>query len=273
MTRWMRNLNSLMLAMALLALGAIAHANESVTTANSNDSVSQEEALPAPHELVERDPRDPFESFNRSMWHFNYEYMDKYIYRPVAKGYAYYVPRPVQNGIYNFVLNLEEPQSVVNNLLQGKPKYAVNAAGRFVVNSTVGILGVIDVADYIGWERKQDDFSEVMGFYGVPDGPYFMMPFIGPYVARELAFDWVDGTYWPLSELNFWQSATKWGLKNLHKRARALEQDGLIDSAIDPYVFVRDAYFQHVAFKVYDGEPPISEDEDDLLDDYLDELD
>ncbi|GLP94948.1 MlaA family lipoprotein [Paraferrimonas sedimenticola] len=237
---------------------------------------SQVEAKPetiTPADLIEKDPRDPFENFNRAMWDLNYNYLDRYLYRPVARGYRDYVPDPVQTGIYNVVLNLEEPQSVVNNILQGKPKYAVNAAGRFVVNSTVGILGVIDVAGYVGMERKLDDFSEVMGYYGVPDGPYFMLPVVGPYVAREIAFDWVDGTYWPLSELNFWASAAKWGLKNLHKRAKALEQDGLIDNAIDPYLFVRDAYFQHVAFKVYDGEPPIDDDDDELLDDYLDELD
>jgi phospholipid-binding lipoprotein MlaA len=115
------------------------------------------------------------------------------------------VPDPVKTGLDNFVQNLDEPHSLVNNTLQGKWHWALNAGGRFVVNTTVGILGLIDVADMMGMPRKQDDFNEVLGYYGVPNGPYFMAPFAGPYVTREIATDWVDGLYFPRMRIsNMW---------------------------------------------------------------------
>lgn len=224
-------------------------------------------------EVVYDDPRDPFEGFNRIMWDFNYHILDKMIYRPAAHGYNDYVPLPVKSGLDNFVYNFDEPSSLVNNLLQGKWKWAFNAGGRFTVNTTIGLLGVIDVADMMGMPRKRDEFGEVLGYYGVPDGPYFMAPFLGPYVAREIAGDWVDGLYFPLSEFTMWQSALKWGIKGLSKRASAIDQERLLDNALDPYIFVKDAYFQHVDYKVYDGEVPTEPEDDELLDDYLEELD
>jgi len=219
------------------------------------------------------DHRDPFESFNRVMWDFNYLFMDRYFYRPVAHGYKDYVPNPVKSGIHNFVENFEEPSTMVNNTLQGKWAWAANAGGRFTINTTLGLLGIIDVAQMMGLPRKQDEFNEVLGYYGVPDGPYFMAPFIGPYVTREIASDWVDDLYFPLSELTFVQSLAKLGLKGLHQRAVAIDQERLVDNALDPYTFVKEAYFQHLDYKVYDGDVPQDEDDDELLDEYMDELD
>jgi len=219
------------------------------------------------------DSRDPIEGFNRAMWDFNYLFLDRYFYRPVAHGYNDYVPRPVKTGINNFVSNLDEPSSLVNNALQGKWGWAANAGGRFTINSTMGLLGVIDVADMMGLPRKQDEFNEVLGYYGVPNGPYFMAPFLGPYVTREVATFWVDGLYFPLSELTVWQSLLKWGLENLHKRAVAIDQERLVDNALDPYTFVKEAYFQHMDYKVYDGDVPVDLDEDELLDEFMQELD
>jgi phospholipid-binding lipoprotein MlaA len=218
------------------------------------------------------DPRDPFEGFNRAMWDFNYLYLDKYILKPVAHGYKDYVPVPVKEGVHNFTSNLDEPSSLVNNMLQGKWRWAANAGGRFTVNTSLGLLGIFDVAQMMGMERKQDDFSEVLGVYGVPNGPYFMAPFFGPYVAREIASDWVDGLYFPLSELTMWQSALKWGLNSLHNRAEAIDRERLLDNALDPYAFVKDAYFQHVDYKVYDGNVPTTQEDDELLDEFMEEL-
>lgn len=219
------------------------------------------------------DPRDPIEGFNRAMWNFNYEFMDRYFYRPVAHGYRDYVPFPVKTGVNNFITNLNEPSSFVNNTLQGKWGWAANAGGRFTINTTLGLLGIIDVADMMGLPRKQDSFNEVLGYYGVPNGPYFMAPFVGPYVTRELASDWVDNLYFPFSEFTFWQALVKWGLESLHKRAEVIDQERLIDNALDPYTFVKEAYFQHMDYKVYDGDVPVDLDEDELLDEYLEELD
>ncbi|QSX36050.1 MlaA family lipoprotein [Shewanella sedimentimangrovi] len=218
------------------------------------------------------DPRDPFEGFNRAMWDLNYNVLDRHIYRPIAHGYKDYVPLPIKSGLNNLVLNLEEPSSLVNNTLQGKWGWAANAGGRFTINSTIGLLGIFDVADMMGMSRKQDDFNEVLGYYGVPNGPFFMAPFFGPYVTRELASDWVDGLYFPLSELTMWQSVVKWGLKSLHARAAAIDQERLLDNALDPYTFVKDAYIQHVDYKVYDGNVPSNQDDDELLDEYMQEL-
>jgi phospholipid-binding lipoprotein MlaA len=222
--------------------------------------------------ITYKDPRDPWEGFNRAMWNFNYNYLDKYVARPVAHGYRDYVPDPVKTGLDNFVQNLDEPHSLVNNTLQGKWHWALNAGGRFVVNSTVGILGLIDVADMMGMPRKQDDFNEVLGYYGVPNGPYFMAPFAGPYVTREITTDWVDELYFPLSELTLWQQVLKWGVKSLNARAAAIEQERLVDNALDPYSFVKDAYIQYVDYKVYDGKVPSKKDDDELLDEYMQEL-
>ncbi|GIU43419.1 ABC transporter [Shewanella colwelliana] len=223
--------------------------------------------------ITYNDPRDPIEGFNRAMWDFNYQFMDRYLYRPVAHTYNDYLPRPVKTGVNNFVHNFEEPSSMVNNALQGKWMWAVNAGGRFTINTTLGLLGVVDVADMMGMPRKQDEFNEVLGYYGVPNGPYFMAPFLGPYVTRELASDWVDGLYFPLSELTMWQSLVKWGLKNLHKRSSAIDQERLVDNALDPYTFVKEAYLQHIDYKVYDGDVPNTTDDDELLDEYMKELD
>lgn len=254
-------------ALSLLLLGAPLAAQTP-----QEDEVSAKESA-TEVSIIYNDDRDPFESFNRAMWDFNYLYLDRYLYRPVAHGYNDYLPRPVKTGVNNFVQNFEEPSSLVNNALQGKWGWAANAGGRFTINTTLGLLGIVDVADMMGLPRKQDEFSEVLGYYGVPNGPYFMAPFLGPYVTRELASDWVDGLYFPLSELTMWQSLAKWGLKNLHRRASAIDQERLVDNALDPYAFVKEAYFQHLDYKVYDGDVPVSTDDDELLDEYMKELD
>ncbi|MFQ6370349.1 VacJ family lipoprotein [Shewanella sp. YIC-542] len=239
-------------------------------SAPSPEDSEADNALPV--SISYQDPRDPWEGFNRVMWDFNYQYLDKYVARPVAHGYRDYVPEPMKTGVDNFVQNLDEPHSVVNNVLQGKWSWALNASGRFVVNSTVGILGFIDVADMMGMPRKLDDFNEVLGYYGMPNGPYFMAPFAGPYVTREITTDWVDDLYFPLAELTIWQRVLKWGVKSLNARAAAIEQERLVDNSLDPYSFVKDAYIQYVDYKVYDGKVPSKKDDDELLDEYMQEL-
>ncbi|MGB0894780.1 MAG: MlaA family lipoprotein [Parashewanella sp.] len=233
---------------------------------------SQDKAIEADVEPSYQDERDPFEGFNRAIWNFNYNYVDRYLLKPVAHGYNDYVPTPVKSGLDNFVQNLDEPSSLVNNTLQGKWKYALNAGGRFAINSTIGLLGLIDVADMMGMHRKQDKFSEVLGYYDVPNGPYFMLPFMGPMVTRELTSNWVDGLYFPLSEMTMWQSVAAFTFKGINARAERIGQERLLDNALDPYTFVKDAYLQNVDFKLHDGQTAPEQD-DELLDEYLDELD
>ncbi len=217
-----------------------------------------------------RDGRDPLEPMNRAFWTFNYRYFDRYLARPVIHVYADYVPNPAQKGLENFVRNLDEPFSAVNNLLQWKPGDAANATARFLINSTLGILGIMDIAADMGLERKQDKFGEVLGVWGVNDGPYLMIPFLGPSSVREEVGDWVDRLYFPYSLLGFWPLAGRWALDGLVSRAKLIDQEALLDNSLDPYAFTKEAYFQYSKYQLYDGDPPLEQDEE-WLDKYLEE--
>lgn len=220
------------------------------------------------------DPRDPIEDVNRASWNFTWNYADKYVLRPVAKGYATYTPKALRKGIHNVALNLNEPASFINHLLQAKFSDAAKTTGRFVVNSTVGLFGLFDPAKSLGWERKEEEFGEVLGSYGVSDGPYLVIPGLGPTSVREEVGDVVDGYYWPLAIIDFWPNLVRLSVLGLEQRIEIMEQEALIDEAIDDYIFVKNAYFQSINFKVHDGNPPIEVNEDDEndLDAYLDEL-
>ncbi|GGA78373.1 ABC transporter [Neiella marina] len=220
------------------------------------------------------DPRDPLEDMNRAFYHLNFNIIDPYVFRPLTVAYVEYVPELAREGINNFVLNFEEPSSAVNNLLQGKGGDSANNVGRFAVNSTIGILGVIDVAKYMGMERKLDEFGEVLGYYGVSDGAYLMLPVMGPSSVREEVGDYVDNSYWPLSKIGFWPKLLMNTFKGLYARAQLLEQESFLETSLDPYAVVKEGYFQRVRYQVYDGQLPDVEPEDDaFLEDYLDEID
>ena len=223
----------------------------------------------------ESDPKDPFEPINRTFWTLTWDYADKYVLKPVALGYVEYVPSVVRTGAYNMALNLNEPSTVINNLLQAKFVDAAKSTGRFVVNSTVGILGLFDPAKSLGLERKEEEFGEVLGSYGVGDGPYLVVPVLGPSSVREEVGDYVDRYYWPLAVLDFWPNLLRSSILGLEARAALTQQEALLDDVEDPYVFVKNAYFQNMEFKVHDGQPPleIDQDEEDDIDAYLDELD
>ncbi|MBM7072086.1 VacJ family lipoprotein [Shewanella sp. 202IG2-18] len=259
---------ALVVAIASISFTGLAHSVEK----HKGDTHAEPQKGKPETEVKYMDERDPFESFNRAMWNLNYNYLDRYVLRPVAHGYNDYVPNFMQDGVDNFVHNLDEPSSLVNNTLQGKWKWALNAGGRFTINSTFGILGLVDVADKMGLPRKQDEFAEVLGYYGVPNGPYFMLPAYGPTVTRELASNWVDDLYFPLSDLNFWQKVAKVGLDGINTRVKAIPQEKLLDNALDPYTFVKDAYLQHLDFKLHDGRVTQKQGDDELINDYLDEL-
>lgn len=224
-------------------------------------------------EVNYKDPRDPIEPFNRLMWDFNYLFLDRYLFRPVVHAYADYVPEPARDSVENVVRNLDEPFSAVNNLLQAKPDWAANATARFLINSTFGVVGLFDVANHMGLPRKQDEFGEVLGYWGVPNGPYLMLPVLGPSSVRDEVGDFIDKLYFPHSLFNFWQRAGLWALDGLSVRSKLIDQEALLDNALDPYVFTKEAYFQYVEYQLYDGNLPEKEEEDDLLEEYLDEID
>ncbi len=218
------------------------------------------------------DPRDPLESFNRVMFDFNYNVLDKHRVRPVTLFYVNYIPDPAKEGTNNFIRNLDEPSSAVNNLLKGNWDDSARSFSRFLINSTVGFFGVVDVAASMGMPRKLDSFGEVMGKYGVDSGAYLMIPGYGPTTIREEAGDYVDDLYLPLSALTFWHKLVRWGLKGLYSRAQLIEQEQMMENSLDPYGFVKEAYFQYKEFKIHDGQIPEAEPEDDsYLDEFLDE--
>lgn len=220
------------------------------------------------------DPKDPIESINRMSWTFTWDYADKYVFKPASEGYVEYMPTGLRSGVHNMALNLNEPSTIINNLLQAKFTDAAKSTGRFVLNSTVGLLGFFDPASDFGWERKQEEFGEVLGSYGVGDGPYLVIPALGPSSVREEVGDFVDRYYWPLAIIDFWPNLARSAVLGLETRASLADQEAILADAVDPYEFVKNAYFQNMQFKVYDGNPPIevNESEEEDIDAYLEEL-
>ncbi|USD66008.1 VacJ family lipoprotein [Vibrio sp. SCSIO 43136] len=222
---------------------------------------------------VEPHPNDPFESFNRTMFDLNYDYIDPYLLRPASIAYVEYVPVPVRTGVANFLANLDEPASVVNNILMGKGERAATHFNRFWINSTIGLLGLIDVAGAAGIKKHEErQFGDMLGYHGVGDGPYVMVPGYGPITARK-ATSFVDSSYVPLSYLNFWAGASKWALEGLETRYRLIPQEATLEASPDPYSLSREVYLQRRAFKAGLTENiEVDEAEEDELDDFLDEL-
>lgn len=202
---------------------------------------------------------DPIEPVNRLIWEFNYKVLDAYIYRPVTKSYLYVVPNNGRKALHNFVLNLEEPTTVLNNLMELEFKHSFNALMRFTLNSTFGIFGLMDLGSSIGLERRRESFSNVLGRWSVPNGPYLMVPVIGPRSTRKLVGDIVDGLSFPTSYLTFWQNVGLWGLDGAEIRAGLINQEPLLEQSLDPYLFVKEAYIQYEAFKFYSNSTDIDE--------------
>ncbi|WP_341501661.1 VacJ family lipoprotein [Gallaecimonas sp. GXIMD4217] len=236
---------------------------------------SKPQVLPdaEPPVLPPSSERDPLEGFNRAMWELNYEVIDPHVARPVTVAYSENVPKPIRTGLLNFANNLGEPSSAVNQFLRFEWGQAATTTGRFLINTTIGVLGLIDVAGHWGMERKETEFGEVLGYYGVAEGPYIMLPALGPTTIREEVGEWVDFLYPPLGALNFTEKALRWTIRGLDARERAMEQEGLLNQSLDPYAFVRDAYFQHVYFNTYNQAPPQPPEEELGDEDFLDEID
>lgn len=220
--------------------------------------------------VEESEANDPLEGFNRAMWTLNYDYLDPYIVRPAAIAYVDYTPSPIRTGISNFLGNLDEPSSIINNLLMGNGTKALDHFNRFWINSTFGLLGLIDIASAAGiTDHDEKAFSDAVGHYGVGNGPYVMIPGYGPWTVRE-SVDVVDSTYAPLSYLNIWAGLGKWALEGLETRAALVPQEAMLDNSPDPYALTRDAYLQRQDFNA-EIEEEYNEEEEAYLDEYLDE--
>jgi len=202
------------------------------------------------------EPHDPLEPVNRVVFGFNLV-ADKYVLRPIAKGYDAVAPNPVRKGVTNFFHNLQEPRTVVNGLLQGKFRQAASDTGRFLLNSTAGFAGLMDVATDAGMPRHDEDFGQTIGYYGVGEGWYLMLPFLGPSSNRDLIGR--GGDYFTGYSYYVEDDAAGYSLLAadiIDTRARLLPADYLLEEALDKYVLVRTAYLQQRLNKVYDGAPP-----------------
>ena len=213
---------------------------------------------------------DPFESVNRPIYRAN-DFIDRRIARPVTKAYLSYTPQPVQNSVSNFFDNVVYPNVILNDFLQGKGTQGLEDLGRFLVNSTFGFLGVWDMATPLGLEAHDEDFGQTLGVWGMDESIYLMLPFIGPSTVRDVPnlgvstvtniLFYVPSPYViPVALLGF-----------IDQRARLDEAVTFRDeTAVEPYLFTREAYLQHRKFLIYDGNPPV--DDDLFFDDPFDDL-
>ncbi|TMN34984.1 VacJ family lipoprotein [Pseudoalteromonas sp. S2755] len=219
-----------------------------------------------------KDPRDPFQSLNRPLYDFNMDVLDAYILRPVAKGYVAVTPAPVRSSVVNFTTNIAAPTDAVNAALQGKPDHMAINVARFLVNSTVGIFGLFDVAKTLGLELKDEDFGQTLGVWGVGDGAYIMLPGMGPTTARNLTGDVVDNFVLPEIALTTPQTVLVFALRAVEARAALMSQEKLLNESLDPYTFLKDVYYQRQLYELFDGNPPIEEEPDDFDENFLENL-
>lgn len=202
-------------------------------------------------------PKDPIEGFNRAMFAFN-EGLDTVLIKPVAQGYDAVLPRPVRTGVTNFFGNIADLFIGVNNLLQGKPDQAVSDLGRVLINSTVGILGIFDVATEAGLEKHEEDFGQTFGRWGVGDGAYVVIPVFGPRTVRDTAGLVLDVTVDPVANIDHVPTRNSLlALRLIDNRADLLPADKVIEeAALDKYSYMRDGYLQRRRNLVYDGNAP-----------------
>lgn len=208
-------------------------------------------------------PRDPLEPLNRAVFRFN-DTADRVVLKPVATGYKQAVPSVVRRGVSNFFDNLKDAWSSVNSLLQLKGEAAGNNFSRFLVNTTIGLGGVLDVATEMGIERQTEDFGQTLGHWGVGPGPYIVLPLLGPSTLRDTLAIPLDayGNFIPsIQDTGIRDVVT--GLQLIDRRARLLSATNMLDQvALDPYLFGRDVFLQVRRNAVYDGDPPEEPAED-----------
>lgn len=223
---------------------------------------------PAPEGSVPVDPKDPYESWNRSVFSFN-ETIDRWFLKPVAQTYRTVTPGVVDRGVTNFFNNLTEVRNFINSLLQLKGESAVVAAGRFTYNTVFGLGGLFDVATAFDLPERPEDFGQTLGYWGVGSGPYLMLPFLGPSTPRHFGGLATDGFVFP----SLWDAAESpevyyaRALQIVDKRADLIPAESFMSG--DSYIFVRNAFLQRREYQVNDGkvmrDPFASDNGEDLM--------
>ncbi len=199
--------------------------------------------------------KDPFEPFNRKVYALN-DTIDQAALKPAAQAYARIVPLPVKTMVSNFFSNLDDVVVTANDLLQLKFVQAFSDGTRVAVNSTMGIFGLVNVADRL--EKHNEDFGQTLGYWGLPSGPYLVIPFWGPSSVRDGAGLYGDTFVSVISNTRHVPTRNStWAVKSFNTRVNLLDQERVLDdSIIDRYSFLRDAYLMHRQSLVYDGNPP-----------------
>lgn len=210
----------------------------------------------------QRVPQDPWESWNRGVYKFN-DKLDRAVAKPVTHAYVRVVPQPIRTGVTHFFDNLNTPTVMINDALQGKLQAAANDLGRFLLNSTVGLAGILDPATPAGLAHNDEDFGQTLGHWGVHPGPFVELPVLGPSDVRDTAGKVVDTYTNPRQYITNSTIAYAIYLPYLvDKRAALLPLDDTLKRVYDPYAFIRDAYLQRRAYLISDGKIT----EDPLLD-------
>jgi len=207
--------------------------------------------------------KDPLEPMNRKIHSFN-NFFDRWLLKPVAKGYVLVVPKPARSGVSNFFDNLLYPTVIINQFLQGKGKNGGRDTARFLTNTTLGIGGLFDVASRWGLDKHDEDFGQTFAVWGLPRGPYLVLPFLGPATPQSALGDLAGIYTYPPTYLD--DDTLRWslfGLRTVDFRARLLKSEEMLTG--DRYLFIRDAYLQRREFLIRDGEP---QETDPFLDDY-----
>ncbi|HEX7416818.1 MAG TPA: MlaA family lipoprotein [Steroidobacteraceae bacterium] len=208
------------------------------------------------------DARDPWERMNRATFAFN-DQLDRAIAKPVARTYQKVAPQFVQTGVANFYSNVGYPTVFINDALQGKLRQFAHDAGRFLLNTTVGLGGILDPATPVGLDSNNEDFGQTMGVWGVKTGPYLMLPILGPSDIRDgfglIPEEFTDGRHYIKS------TTVSWGVRGLglvNRRARLLGGESLLNQTYDRYSFIRNAYLERRNYLVKDGNVPEAEPAD-----------
>jgi phospholipid-binding lipoprotein MlaA len=215
---------------------------------------------------AKRDPRDPFERVNRVTYRFN-DAVDRAVLKPVAKGYKKVTPQFVRTGVSNFFDNLDQPTVIISDLLQAKFKPALSDTGRFVINTTVGIGGLLDPATAAGLDKNDEDLGQAFGKWGIGPGPYLVIPLLGFSDVRDgigsIGEIYTNPNYYV--ERDAWKYSIN-GLGLIDMRAGLLDTEQALQNTFDKYAFIRNVYLQRREYQVTDGAaaPPV--DEDPLVD-------
>ncbi len=250
-----------LLSLCSLSLVACAGTPKSITMASGQDAALIKK---------EQDPKkesDPFEAFNRVIFGFNHQ-LDQFILKPIAQTYDHFVPQPLKKAIHNIFANIDDVYSAGNNILQGKPRQAVESTLRFGINTVLGLGGTIDIASMGGLYKSPEDLGQTLAYWGVGSGPYVVLPIFGPSNVRDF-FGRAGQIYVsPTRYLDGGPSIAYTGVNVIEQRASFLAaEESLNRVALDKYTFMRNAYMQKRTYDIYDGNPPDLNDADEFEDD------